>query len=266
MSNFNDSDIKMCFICLENEGDIVRVCNCKGTINGVHRECLDRWLEEKKLDHCTICKYKYTYDYYFEPSCNRFRKKHFKCEEENIYEDNEIEDFDNYNDNLFLFFFLVFLFIIHLLLSIALLESVKLLIGILWGVFFGSFIFLYLVKWKRNSIRDPFYIFKYTNLILSIGGLILTAILYSEYQADCNNQCLKQKKICDRNCSYYPTYEKTKNDQIDMYYSKLTNFGVVILMDLIHKIKDYLCVKKIAEVNDNSYSYLFQNKIYPLDD
>jgi|MDTE01.2.fsa_nt_gb E3 ubiquitin-protein ligase DOA10 len=43
-----------CYICLEDEGDDVLydVCACK---NGVHTECLVRWIEQTKRVDCTIC-------------------------------------------------------------------------------------------------------------------------------------------------------------------------------------------------------------------
>ena len=44
-----------CRICLEPGGQTF--CRCKGTAGNVHQECLLKWLEVSRRDHCEICNY-----------------------------------------------------------------------------------------------------------------------------------------------------------------------------------------------------------------
>ena len=48
-----------CRICLEDEGELIQPCNCKGTAANVHPECLIKWLNISGTESCEICKYKY---------------------------------------------------------------------------------------------------------------------------------------------------------------------------------------------------------------
>ena len=64
-----DSD---CYICFENNRDLIHPCICKGTNNGVHLQCLEKWIEIGKKDHCLVCKYNYKYRLLYNPSINRF--------------------------------------------------------------------------------------------------------------------------------------------------------------------------------------------------
>ena len=38
-----DSDMPMCKICLEEQGELISPCGCRGTAKWVHRDCLTRW-------------------------------------------------------------------------------------------------------------------------------------------------------------------------------------------------------------------------------
>lgn len=48
-----------CRICLEEEGDMIQPCKCKGSTANVHPECLERWLEVSQKNECEICKHEY---------------------------------------------------------------------------------------------------------------------------------------------------------------------------------------------------------------
>lgn len=43
--NEENENVKNCRICFEseNEGILIKPCNCKGTIAYVHRTCLNNW-------------------------------------------------------------------------------------------------------------------------------------------------------------------------------------------------------------------------------
>lgn len=45
-----------CRICLKSDELCQNFCNCKGTIQWIHRECLIRWIITSKNTSCEICK------------------------------------------------------------------------------------------------------------------------------------------------------------------------------------------------------------------
>lgn len=63
MSGIDDS--KVCRICFddENKEDLISPCGCKGTMQFVHKECLNSWLANNKSDkryfQCNECKKDY---------------------------------------------------------------------------------------------------------------------------------------------------------------------------------------------------------------
>lgn len=65
MSNKDDVSIDMnfCRICFEPAPpELISPCNCKGTINWVHRHCLDTWIEASNSNTCEICYQPYELD------------------------------------------------------------------------------------------------------------------------------------------------------------------------------------------------------------
>ncbi|GFR05680.1 e3 ubiquitin-protein ligase MARCH3 [Trichonephila clavata] len=52
----------MCRICYNGPSRerLVRPCKCKGTIEYVHRHCLERWLESTNCETCELCRYHFT--------------------------------------------------------------------------------------------------------------------------------------------------------------------------------------------------------------
>lgn len=50
-----------CRICLDdNKNNLYKnICDCKGSLNYVHKECLLNWLNKKEDNTCEICKTKY---------------------------------------------------------------------------------------------------------------------------------------------------------------------------------------------------------------
>ena len=53
-----ESDI-FCRICHDNQGELHKVCNCKGSIGLVHLECQEKWLSLKQNNICDLCGYEF---------------------------------------------------------------------------------------------------------------------------------------------------------------------------------------------------------------
>ena len=51
-----------CRICHQNN-NLEKFCKCSGTCGFMHKECLEKWLNHKKIFYCEICKYKYNIDF-----------------------------------------------------------------------------------------------------------------------------------------------------------------------------------------------------------
>ena len=51
---------KFCRICHDDQGDLYKVCNCKGSIGLVHLECEEKWLSVNGVKKsCDLCGYKF---------------------------------------------------------------------------------------------------------------------------------------------------------------------------------------------------------------
>jgi E3 ubiquitin-protein ligase DOA10 len=48
-----------CRICLEEGGELIQPCSCRGTAANVHPECLIKWLNISGTESCEICKHEY---------------------------------------------------------------------------------------------------------------------------------------------------------------------------------------------------------------
>ena len=48
---------KKCRICLlgKSKGRLLSICNCKGSLGLVHKECQQKWLTVKKTNKCELC-------------------------------------------------------------------------------------------------------------------------------------------------------------------------------------------------------------------
>ena len=56
-----------CRICLESDGELLKVCSCSGSIEYVHLKCIKNWVERFPVNHenhikCEICKQNYLLD------------------------------------------------------------------------------------------------------------------------------------------------------------------------------------------------------------
>ena len=57
-------EVDECRICLEPSGNLISICECKGTCQFVHEECITRWINRfsinnKKHHVCQICNSNY---------------------------------------------------------------------------------------------------------------------------------------------------------------------------------------------------------------
>ncbi|CAB3397719.1 unnamed protein product [Caenorhabditis bovis] len=50
---------RICRICQMDSGDMVRPCDCAGTMGDVHQECLSKWVNMSHKKACEICKSEY---------------------------------------------------------------------------------------------------------------------------------------------------------------------------------------------------------------
>jgi E3 ubiquitin-protein ligase DOA10 len=65
-SEDSEEEEKQCRICLSDEGELISVCGCKGTVKYVHKDCIIKWQRlaptaESKIK-CQLCKQPYIYD------------------------------------------------------------------------------------------------------------------------------------------------------------------------------------------------------------
>jgi hypothetical protein len=60
---------KSCRYCLDEEGEFISPCRCKGSVGFVHEECLNKWLvtiSQEREPKCPICNYEIKTNYVFE--------------------------------------------------------------------------------------------------------------------------------------------------------------------------------------------------------
>lgn len=53
------TDTVACRICLEDTGELISPCGCKGSTANVHEECLRKWVRESGSEVCEICQEEY---------------------------------------------------------------------------------------------------------------------------------------------------------------------------------------------------------------
>lgn len=47
--------MNQCRICYAECGELVSLCECRGSMEFVHVECMNKWLDMSKKDHCPTC-------------------------------------------------------------------------------------------------------------------------------------------------------------------------------------------------------------------
>ena len=182
-----------CRICLEEGGDLISPCACKGTTGYVHSECLEKWthIDGEIRTSCEICNNEFHSKEHcsFEPNrvctkcfdCKVKHPKHFRilC---NVFGLTVcVMSWTSYDYNI--------------LLSAVSTLTVMLLITL-------------------NTCTKPRFIHEYCNYIVSIKCVFAAAFMiaivanYFTSEETCESQCLAIGKVCDERCPFYKDMEK----------------------------------------------------------
>lgn len=241
-----------CFICLEEESShnpLIKPCLCRGTNSGVHKNCLEIWIEMSNKDYCMVCNHPYYYTQVYSPSCYRI-----------------LEQF-NYNKCYMTRRGIVFIPLIILLVSqilaltivYGLFQELRLdiLIAICFGVQILSVIFFQKIDKKLNRLTT----IKYMQLVFSIIFYIYMSLRLHFENTSCEYKCYKYDK-CTEKCPYYKTYqERYRNIYDTMIYQGII-LGGVFLIDTFLKIKRGMYQPQLREMPILVLP-IHDNQIYP---
>jgi len=221
ISTFNE-----CYICYENSGNIIFPCKCTGTNRGVHRKCLNKWLEISKKDECQVCKYKYKYNFRYNPSFKRF------C--------NSCIDFSNleFSNNINIFFFIIVILSIYLFLIVIMLSVMdNPRSDIIVPVFSSLAIFKILVLRIFDKSLNILKVAKYSQIFLTF---LIYSYLGIRLIFDinlCEQSCSVNNLSCNEKCDIYKEYRQ----QADKFIYALIYQGIIMsaifFIDLVYKIK-----------------------------
>ena len=226
-----DSD---CYICFENNRDLIHPCICKGTNNGVHLQCLEKWLEIGKKDHCLVCKYNYKYRLLFDPSVNRFW---ISCINFNKLE---------FSENLNILLIALIIICINTALLTLIIAFVDNLRSVVVVPILSILELLQIVVLKRiDKTLNFISVSKYSQLLFSFI-VYLFLIIQIDYNYNyCENYCETKKTICDNSCDYYPIYRANDNMHFFTLLYQSIILGTICLVDLGFKIKKALCIRSV---------------------
>ena len=201
-------DPNYCYICFESQGEIIRTCKCTGTTHGVHRECLEKWIQESNKNYCMVCNYRYKYELLFNPSCKRFYQQNSKCDSYCCSDDEE--------DNIvpiwsILIIVPVIIFVIIMSFSNINFYYHNLVIFVIQVITLG-----YLKNKKNTSLYEIFNILKCWQISMTIIFSIISFFLMLFNSEVCYNECYYNQTICEPECPYYPKF-----DQNLKYYQNL---------------------------------------------
>ena len=251
ISTFNE-----CYICYENSGNIIFPCKCTGTNRGVHRKCLNKWLEISKKDECQVCKYKYKYNFRYNPSFKRFC---YSC-----------IDFSNleFSNNINIFFFIIIILSIYLFLIVIMLSVMdNPRSDIIVPVFSSLAIFKIFILRICDKSLNILKVAKYTQIFLTF--LIYTYIgirLIFDINL-CEQSCNVNNLGCSEKCDLYKEYREQADKFIFALIYQGILMSVIFLVDFCYKIKKGLYEKYITNYNSliNSESdNISRNQILPL--
>ena len=239
-----------CFICLENvtvKKPLLKPCLCRGTNFGVHKNCLEIWIEMSGKNYCMVCKQPYYYSHVYNPSFNRF------MEQLNCYE-------CHFSSKPIVCTVLVFLLIIQLLILTIIYELIHnfpLDLFVLGCIVSQLMVlsFLYQIDKNLNFISS----LKYLQLVFSIMVYIYIPIILQFEDNTCNYECYP--KECNKLCNYYETYqEKYQNNFNAIIYQSIV-LGIVFLTDFLIKIKKGMYQ---LQIQDSPTQFIPVNNIYPI--
>eukprot|EP00736_Rhodelphis_marinus_P002801 Rmarinus@m.27101 len=64
----DDDEGAVCRICrIGSPEDLCSPCKCRGSVQYVHQECLQQWLNQKKSEECELCGYTFKFDLIYSP-------------------------------------------------------------------------------------------------------------------------------------------------------------------------------------------------------
>lgn len=228
-SNVND---KMCYICMD-DNDIIKTCKCKGTMNGVHRKCLEKWIKQSKNDHCIVCNYKYKFELIYSPSCSRCIKNNIDCNNPH---------FSN-NENIIVLIILLLFIPSLIVFVIPVIISTYYIPIICWVCFILEVILLIILK-KYDKDIYLWTILKYWQLTNSLLIYFYFILMINIKKNACFTECFTKSELCNSNCEYYSTYIEEKNNFFNGIIHQSIIFGSVLLIIII---KDIFCYKSIKE-------------------
>ena len=238
-SNNNNLNSNYCYICYDNHGEIIKSCLCTGTNYGVHRECLEKWIEESDKDYCTVCNYKYKYKLLYKPSLTRFIKLNSKC-------DNYCNDENNDDNDL---------------ISCSIIITIPIIIfEIIISIFNSSFyyhnlvilslqliILLYLKKKNKYTNQLLFNILKLWQTIITVIFISISLILALFNQQTCYTECFYNKTTCGSDCNYYATYSENQKYHMNNISIQSIIMGIIIIIDIVKKMKHFFFKNSIAK-------------------
>ena len=217
-----------CFICLESDNNVIKVCNCRGTNNGAHPDCLMQWLEISNNNKCLVCLYEYEYEMIFKPSYNSFYMSFFSCKNIVIFE-------NDYSmcSLILLFFFQTLFFLIYKIIF----NDIRIDIFSYCFYFFELFfiVFLKLFYDKSINIIFLFKIFQFMTTIIILSFVLPDYIMYIE---KCESSCLIKNNICNATCISYHKYDGIINKSSNELFTQLYLFLSILIIDILCKFKN----------------------------
>lgn len=229
-----------CRICLEESGILIRPCACKGTAGNIHRECLEKWVDQSQTNVCEICKTEYE------------RKEVYGC------------NFNNYVIGIFTFrarseleaalirttaFHMIFAIVFF---SLSALEQ--------WLITFSLITLTYMLLLIGTQIfayEVEFFVLNVSlwwGLSYLMGVLVVGVIKSMDNEEMCNFQCQRLSgKLCIEECIVY-----------DHYQTKEVIVNQTLTAAMIHFISLFF-MKTVAACFTHMKSIQYQNKNTKLD-
>ena len=213
-----------CFICLDNESPVVRLCQCRGTNKGVHRQCLNDWIELSGKNNCLVCQYKYTYVLLFRPTCSDILKQFYF----DVYVSSNWDTILVSIIATLILKLMVFV-IIHYFLPV---YECSLLLWLFLLIQLSVLIVLKKIDTDINLIVYLKYFQLFFGLIFYIYIIFKS---YFEYNT-CSERCSKFNAKCNPECSLYTNYTKKNTDNLDCVVHQSLILLTIIFIDVGQKI------------------------------
>lgn len=187
-----------CRICLEEDGEFVHPCACKGS-NGVHSQCLMKWIEESKKKYCEICKQEYNMQEY--SSCNTKRTCKHMLSMTVDFDDTQYKRISG------------MIFILSIMGLMFVQSDYLILASAISTILIGILVFYTAVLYHGNTMMlyNAAVIWKSA---FSIPYSILIFILYLTVSDECYVECVTIHETCDASCPTYINYYHQKQNLI----------------------------------------------------